>query len=62
MTLLTFVKIACVAVVGIYLLSVNLFQKNSQRTGQRPEPGKFSFFPKKNDGLSDEEFQQKVES
>lgn len=62
MTLFTFVKISCIAVVAIYLLSVNLFQKNSKRTGQRPEPSRYSFFPKENDGLSDEEFQKNTDS
>lgn len=60
MTLFTFVKISCVVVVAIYLLSVNLFQKNSKRTEQRPEPSRYTFFPKEKNGLSDEEFQKKI--
>ncbi|MDF7821851.1 hypothetical protein P1X15_29820 [Runella sp. MFBS21] len=61
MTLLTFVKIACVVVTGIYLLSVNLFQKSSKKTGARPEPSRYTFFPKEKNGLSDEEFQKRME-
>ncbi|AEI52124.1 hypothetical protein Runsl_5827 (plasmid) [Runella slithyformis DSM 19594] len=62
MTLLTFIKISCAAIAGIYLISVNMFQGNNKRTGQRPEPNSFTFFPKKNDGLSEEEFKRNVES
>ena len=58
MTLFTFIQIACVVVFIIYFLSVNLFQNDRKKTGGRPEVGKFSFFEKKNNGMTEEEIKK----
>ena len=58
MTLLTYLQIACIVVFIIYFLSVNLFRKKHTKTARRPEVGKFSFFEKKNNGLTEEEIKK----
>jgi hypothetical protein len=62
MTLFTFIQIACVTVFLIYFLSVNLFQKDRKKTPGRPEAGKFSFFEKKNKGMTEEEIRKALNS
>jgi len=58
MTLFTFIQIACIVVFIIYFLSVNLFRKEPIKTAGRPEVGKFSFFEKKNNGMTEEEIRK----
>jgi hypothetical protein len=58
MTLFTFIQIACITVFIIYFLSVNLYQKDRTKTPRRPEAGKFSFFEKKNNGMTEEEIKK----
>ena len=58
MTLFTFIQIACIIVFIIYLLSINLFQNDRKKTPGRPEAGKFSFFEKKNNGMTEEEIKK----
>ncbi len=58
MTLFTFIQIACIIVFIIYFLSVNFFQKDRTKTTGRPAVGKFSFFEKKNNGMTEEEIKE----
>ena len=58
MTLFTFIQIACIVVFIIYFLSVNLFRKDRSKTDGRPSVGKFSFFEKKNNGMTEEEIKK----
>lgn len=58
MTLFTFIQIACITVFLIYLLSVNLFRKDRTKTPGRPEAGRFNFFEKKNNGMTEEEIKK----
>lgn len=57
MTLLNFIQIGCVLVFITYVVSVNLFKGANKVTGGRPEPGLFTFFPKKKRGLTKEEIE-----
>ncbi len=58
MTFLTFLQISCAAVFAIYVVSVNLFKGADKSAGGRPEPGPFTFFPKKRQGLKKHELQR----
>lgn len=58
MTLFTFIQTACILVFIIYFLSVNLFRKDRPKTPGRPEAGRFSFFDKKNNGMTEEEIKK----
>lgn len=51
MTLLFFIKSSCIAIVALYLVSVNMFKTNKRGSGVRPAPKPFSFYPKKENGL-----------
>ena len=58
MTLFTFIQIACIVVFIIYFLSVNLFGKKPTKTDGRPDADRFSFFEKKNNGMTEEEIKK----
>ncbi len=58
MTFFTYLQIACIVVFIIYFLSVNLFRKDRSKTAGRPSAGKFSFFEKKNNGMTEEEIRK----
>lgn len=58
MTLFTFIQIACIVVFIIYFFSVNLFRKKQSKTAGRPSTSKFSFFEKKNNGMTEEEIKK----
>lgn len=51
MTIIDFISYSSVLMFVLYVISVNFFTKKpTQQVEQRPEPSKFTFFPKAKSG------------